>query len=229
MILCYADDVTQLISGYSIDTLKRIAQEEIDKVTFWEHDWRIKTNRNKSKIPYFFHNKRRYPVPVKLYSQSPDPTHNLESQQHSTWTHIRLQLPLPHTHVVSKKAIASKALSKLYPLRHASQATKFYLYKTLILPLLSYAHIPLSLEAPTNRKQLQRTQNRALTWVFDSHWQDFTTSEVLHERANIPSLNIVWDTIGKKHITIILTYHDNYDTFLRNTLIRPRKRHNLFT
>ena len=48
-------------------------------------------------------------------------------------------------------------------------------YPTIILPNTSRSQL----------QKLQTVQNKALRFVYNTHWEDFITNEQLHNRANI--------------------------------------------
>lgn len=229
LTICYADDVSHLVTSNTIDTLTNRAQTELDVVTEWEYKWRIKTNSSKSKITYFFCKRTIRPIPLKLYSYTQNPTYISVSPSSTVLGLTFDRQLLFHTHITQKHAIALQAMKKLYRLRFAKPDTKMHLYKALIRPLLTYAPLALSLSARTNKIKLQRIQNRALRWVLNTRWQELNTSQSLHESTNIPALNTYWKTLSDKQIDRLLTHHEQHIDFLLHTLRLPRNNHDLFS
>ena len=126
-----------------------------------------------------------------------------------------------HLQVRSKAAIARKALSSLFRFRTASIRTKKHIYNALILPLLTYCPLALSQTAHTNILTLQRLQNRALRWIHDTHWTDYTTNETLHTQTKRPPLNITWHFRTLKQIEKFPLYHQQLSDKLDRLSIHP--------
>lgn len=218
LTLQYADDVTTLVRAYQFDFLSQRAQQEIDHVTQFELIWRIKTNPNKSQITYFKH--RRGPgrpyLPVYINRHSPNRT-PIPIATNNTVLGVTFDNTFRiHKHVIQKAAIARKTLIELYRFRTANIKTKLHLYKALVRPQITYAPNTIALAAKTNTLKLQRVQNQALRWIYNTKWDDFQTSESLHQRANMPPLNIYLKTLGDKQIERLLLHHETYASFLDN-------------
>ena len=65
-----------------------------------------------------------------------------------------------------------------------------HLYKALIRPVLTYCPLAVSLLAKSNHQKLQIIQNKALRFVLDTRWDEFRTSQSLHEETNLLPINI---------------------------------------
>ena len=89
------------------------------------------------------------------------------------------------THITHK---AKYNLSKLYRFKSAPTKIKLTLYKTLIRPLLEYPSILLPHASNTNIKKLQTIQNKALRFAYNTHWDDFTSNNTLHNRAKLETV-----------------------------------------
>ena len=207
----YADDVTQLISAPTYNTLARLAQQELDRVTEWEHKWRIQANKNKSHTTYFPHTIRHTPLQLDSFTQPPHQipttrTNRVLGLNYDSALHI-------HRHIEQKVAIAQTNLRQLYRFRYASHKTKLHLYKTLVLPHLTYSPLTLTLAYPTNRRKLQIVQNKALRLIYNIHWTQYRTNKSLHEEARLPPLNIRWRhmiDIQLTNMTFNLPYWDQF-------------------
>ena len=72
--------------------------------------------------------------------------------------------------VKSNKQSAIGALKSLYKFKYLKRKLKVRLYKTLILPLITYPIIPLNAISKTQMKKLQVVQNKAIRWIMNEHW-----------------------------------------------------------
>ena len=96
------------------------------------------------------------------------------------------------THTVHIKQLVHKAsfnLTKLHRFRSAPTKIKLQLYKTLIRPLLEYPSIILANTSQYQLNKLQIIQNKALKFIYNTHWTDFTTNAQLHNRANLETIS----------------------------------------
>ena len=95
-------------------------------------------------------------------------------------------------------------MSRLYSLCGLDHRSKLILVKTLIIPILTYPVTPLNTASAHGMVSLQKVLNRGLRFVYNTKWQDMTTSRSLHLRAKIFPINItihnramqVWNKIG---------------------------------
>ena len=150
LTLQYADDVTQLISAQSHTLLHRHAQQELDRVTVWEHKWRIQANANKCHITHFPSSHRAQHIRFDSYTYTFPPrfvpvsnTNKVLAVNYDNILHI-------HHHINQKAAYAQACLRQSYRFRSSSTKMRLYLYKTLVLPHLTYSPLTLSLAYTTN-------------------------------------------------------------------------------
>ena len=59
-----------------------------------------------------------------------------------------------------------------------------------MIPVLTYPPVPTHAMSRTAISRLQKVQNAALRFVFDTRWQDFIRNEELHEWASLQPINI---------------------------------------
>lgn len=87
--------------------------------------------------------------------------------------------------------ISSKAMSTLYylkrSLRNASSDTKLLAYKTLILPILDYANIIWDPYTAVNLRKVERVQNKAVRFIFNSY--GITSVSQLVARASLKQIS----------------------------------------
>ena len=60
--------------------------------------------------------------------------------------------------------------TKLRRFKGIQRKLKIRLYKTLILPILTYPVIPLNICSKTQIDNIQRIQNTAIRWITNEHW-----------------------------------------------------------
>ena len=104
-------------------------------------------------------------------------------------------------------------LTKLYRFNSAPHKVKLHLYKTLIRPILEYPPAQLASTSKKDITSLQKVQNKALRFVYDAKWHDFTTNETLHKRAKIDTIQERLHHLKEKLINKIVDIHfDNHFT-----------------
>ena len=96
--------------------------------------------------------------------------------------------------------------SKLYRLRHLNKKLKTRLYKSKVLPHLTYASVPLNICSHSQTKRLQVIQNKAVRWITNTYYpnicnieeqQVLLKIESISERINRLAQNI-WFVIKRK-------------------------------
>ena len=177
LTLQYADDVTQLISANNYYLLYRHTQQELDRVTVWQHKWRIQANTNKCHITYFPCAHRAQPVRLDTYTTPARyiPVSNTSKVLGVTYDNI-LHI---HYHTQQKAACAHTCLKQLYRFHSTSPKMKLHLYKTLVVPHLTYSPLTPSLAYTTNIRTLQVVQNNALRFIFNTHYTEYRNKRVL--------------------------------------------------
>lgn len=93
---------------------------------------------------------------------------------------------------------AKKALKKLWRFKDLPEGLKLHLIKALVLQVLTYPPVPTHAFSKAALSRLQRVQNAALWYVYNTKWDDFVTSKELHNRASLPVLNIRLTELGQK-------------------------------
>ena len=100
-------------------------------------------------------------------------------------------------HITNK---ASYNLSKLNKFRSAPPNIKLILYKTLIRPIMEYPAILLSDSSITRINKLQVIQNKALRFIYNTHWTEHITNNTLHNRANLETVKVRLNKLKIKSI-----------------------------
>ena len=226
LTLQYADDVTQLITANNYSLLHRHIQQELDRVTVWEHRWRIKANTSKCHITYFPSSHRTQPVKLDSYTTPTSyipvaNTNKVLGVNYDSILHI-------HLHIRTKAAYANTCLKQLYRFRTATPKMKLHLYKTLVLPHLTHSPLTLSLAYTTNIRKLQVIQNKALRFILNTHYTEHRTNRSLHEQVNIPPLNIRWRLLIDNQLTLLRDELPHWCDFLTDLTGRFGARIDLF-
>ena len=166
--------------------------------------------------------------PVYLKDFDPEPRNGLTRKDNITVLGVTYDKRcLFHMHVQQQLAKAEKALGLIKRFGSASAATKRHLYQAMVRPHLSFAPLPLSLSAWTWRLALQRVQNNALRWIWNTKWYEFVTNEDLHETTkNVPALNILWARQINRNFTKMRAWHEDWMNLLSRfaRIGRPRIR-----
>jgi hypothetical protein len=181
--IAFADDITQITSGhYGYNFAARTTENAIIQINDYENKWKIKTNTSKFKI-----------INISRIN-----THEIYINQNTyQYTNSGKILGLTFgsrgltPHIKIRKAIAQDNLSKLNRFRTLSTTNKMKLYTSLVRSALIYPIIPLNTISKTNFLSLQRTQNKALRFITNTHWTEHRTSQSLHQLCNIEPINIV--------------------------------------
>jgi hypothetical protein len=219
--ISFADDITQITSGrYKSHDAARNTEHAIQQINTFEQKWKIQTNKNKFKI-----------IPISRHI-----THDINiGNDHYTYTNKGKILGLnfttngitPQPHI--RRAIALDNLNKLQRFRNLTQNNKIKLYKSLILPTLIYPTVPMHTIAKYTTLSLQRVQNRALrSFITNTHWSQFRTSQSLHEQCNIPPINTLMHKHARKTWETIEDHLPETYNYLKHTLPVDFRRHGRF-
>ena len=185
----YADDFTQvIISKFNTriteekkEEHKRHVEEEIEKQNEYERKWKIKTNIEKFVI-----------ITIGFY-KAPKISINNREIEYATEARL-LGLHFRRNNFFTKQVFlntkkARTELKKLYRFRMLKRKLKVRLYKTLVLPLLTYPVIPLNTCSRTQMIKLQRIQNDAIRWICNERWPIICPTDVRHEELKIERID----------------------------------------
>lgn len=213
----YADDVTQIITSPSKSKLmmKVKVEREIERISKFERQWKIKTSEGKFKIiPIAQLKTTRINVNGKEIETSKDgKLLGLNISNRGFISHI--------TKTINK---GKGILSQLKRFRNLTPKIKTTLIKTMLIPVITYPSIPLCMASNSQKKKMQTILNKALRFIHCNE-QEQLNSYDLHIKYNITPLNIInyhkalntWETISVSEM-------DQY-----NTLTTPHNTsHNWF-
>ena len=116
-------------------------------------------------------------------------------------------------HITQK---ASYNLTKLHRFKSAPPNIKLTLYKTLIRPIFEYPSILLADTSDTRIHKLQLIQNKALRFIYNTHWSDYITNTSLHNRAKIETVKDRLENLKTK--TLLRAYDTITDDQGRNAV-----------
>ena len=207
----YADDVTQLVHHPSRSSrmLNSKTGREIARVNTYEAEWRIRTNMTKfTVIPIASRN----PAPL-LVDEDP-----VDFRPRGRLLGLQMTGRGYSAHVTDRVRNAKLALGTLYRFRDLNRGLKLHLIKTLVIPVLTYPPVPTHAFSRNAISRLQRVQNSALRFALDVRWDQYRTTESLHEEASIPALNVrlqdlasqIWqrlETMGWEQYNNLLELH----------------------
>lgn len=178
----YADDITQLITyhGKSKEFMKRKTESAITELNSYEKRNKIQTNKNKFQI---LHVSKHNPPPVRIDNEI------IQYTPEATVLGLKLTRYGLRAHIKERKGKAGRALKKLKRFSKLHSNTKMYLYKALVLPILTYPAVPLNTLSKSNMLNLQAVQNKALRWVEAAQPPYENTIQELHNKWKLEPLN----------------------------------------
>ena len=184
----YADDLTQvIISKFTaqVDNARkeihiRNVQEEITKQNDYEKLWKIQTNTEKFQIIHIA--RRKMPQVIIQGRLIPHTSQgSLLGMDFSYANFFTKQ-------VEKNRKKADNALKNLYRFRYLKKQLKLRLYKTLILPLLTYPVIPLNALSKNQLNNLQVIQNKATLWVCNEYYPNRQRNNLIHHELKLETL-----------------------------------------
>lgn len=214
--ITYADDVTQLIRypGPSKMMAQRAAIREIEQQNKYETSWKIKTNTNKFSI---------LRLGARAHEQviTAQDVHETQNKGKILGLNISTRGYIPH--VTERRALAARALTKLYRFYNFPQKTKTHLVKTLILPIIDYPPVPTHALSNTQISRLQIIQNRALRFATGQRYPYTLNTQEIHEITKTLPVNIrlhlrarkIWQRLEDLQHPLHTSLTENVENILR--------------
>lgn len=196
--ICFADDISQIISTPNYKATAKTTEHAIRQINTFENKWKICTNQSKfTIIPMNRRKTEDIIIDDKLFPYT--------NKGKILGLNISTNGIAPQ--IVTRRAMALAQLNKLYRFRHLSTKNKRLLYMATVRSTLTYPTIPLHTVSKTAMSTLQKIQNKALRFITNTHWQEFKTSEQLHNECNLPPINTylheqsknIWENIETNH------------------------------
>ena len=186
----YADDTIIFYTGPNTNEIKRILQEDLNRVAQWMENSRLVLNERKTKLMLFgtkprLNNVSGFNVQINCHEIERVPEFNylgVMRDENLTWKE--------HTEVVCNKV--AKRLGLLSRIRPwwTLEASKS-VYNSLVLPVFDYVDVILSELSVGCCQDLQRLQNRAARIILQQHssenmvtclnWVDLATRRSMHK------------------------------------------------
>ena len=172
----YADDFTQVIISKFNTTITQVQKEqhrqhvedEIRKQNAFEKQWKIKTNIDKFKI-----------ITIGFYKAPMINIDNLDIPYSTEIELLGLKFSRNNFYVKQVETSVQRAnaeFKKIQRFRLLKTKLKTRLYKTLVLPHLTYPAVPLNICSNTQYKKLQVVQNKAIRWITNTYYRRATKS-----------------------------------------------------
>ena len=165
----YADDFTQIIvtKFNKINDNNRAihrdnVQTEILKQNIYENKWKIKSNLDKFKM-IMIGNSPKLNVTVDNVNIAYSNKAKILGLKFKSRNFFKDQ-------VDENKRKANLELKRLYKLRYINKKLKTRLYKSKVLPHVTFASVPLNICSHTQIKRLQVIQNKAIRWITNSYY-----------------------------------------------------------
>jgi Reverse transcriptase (RNA-dependent DNA polymerase) len=180
----FADDTALYASDLNPDLVCDALQDQIDNVSNYFKDWKIKVNAEKTQAIYFSRCTKNLPT-------SKLKINDIEVPWTPTVKYLGVYLDKRLTfacHISESLNKAEKAFRVLYSfLNRRSKLciqNKLLLYKACIRPILTYGVETWHDCAATHRRKLQIIQNKCLKIINNRHWRYSTSA--LHDESGVP-------------------------------------------
>ena len=160
-LVLYADDTAIFVSGKNIEDIQGKLNSDLERISAWLYANKLALNAKKPKTMLFGTNQRLARLDTELSVTAGD----IELEQVPCFKYLGLHFdPVlnwkQHTEFTSKKI--SQRIGVLKRTRNClTTDTANLLYKSLILPIISYGDTVWSKGVKANLVRLQRLQNRA--------------------------------------------------------------------
>ena len=179
----YADDHTGVVTfpfRFPQGTARN-TQRATERRNRYEYDRKIKNEADKMR---FITARRKFPAPLTIDGQ------NMPYAQSGIMLGLRMTNHGIHSQVVYLKGKGQRHLTKLRRFSNLPEATRLYLFKAIIRPILEYPAVVLCATSRSAQLELQRVQSNALLWVHGrSPDHRRPTNAFLHERYKVLPLN----------------------------------------
>ena len=214
----YADDISQVIisPSKSKKMMKMQAQRDIERVNYFERQWKIQTSEEKFKI---------IPLAQKYMEQLTINNKIINYTKEGTLLGLKLQTNGITGHIADRVNRGNSTLTNLKRFSKLPPPLKATLIKTLLIPIIEYPPIPICGASKTQILKLQRIQNKALRFINHNDIERIDTAKGLHERYKFLPVNISLNQKARKiWETLRGTDEETY-----NNLMRPiEANHNWF-
>jgi hypothetical protein len=200
----YADDTAIIAQSMTACRASALLQEALNNLEDWYEDWRIKINVTKSNAVLFTKKKKQSAKGRVQYNQTLSISlfdENIPWSKDAKYLGVHFDTKLSwNKHVSTIATRATQRLGILKPLLNRrsklSLANGITIFKTMILPIMTYAAHVWATTSKTNMQKLQRVQNKALRTVAHCPWYIRNTD--LHKDLDISTFQKTVRKLAKK-------------------------------
>lgn len=216
----YADDITQIVRGTTYSEIKHAWSIETNNINNFKDRWMIKTNMQKFKLLDFG-------AVLQRTFEHRGFNLNCTTTKEAKILGFNLTSNGMKKHIQSNINKAKIQLAKLQKFRNLSYENKRKLYLMLVRPQLLYPCIPLQVSNNSQMMQLQRVQNKGITFMLGRGRARHETTELRHQLVNLEPINMI---LQQRATRIWNTIFDSVDEDIINKLWpeninrRPRNR-----
>jgi hypothetical protein len=224
--LClYADDTALVVDAQwkNLKTVKNLLLKSLHSIHNFFVDWKIHLNESKTEFSIFSKSTKMLQKMRNdkiVYNNS-----SFDWKPSVKYLGVVLDNKLlfkEHIDLIVKKASAA-CFSSLYCLlkrnSHVSLDSKLRIYKAYIRPIMTYACPVFANAANCHINKLQLFQNKILRMILDIKWNDFKSTQDIHDSANIPLIRDFIVKISRNFYSKSLSHSNhlinklgNYDT-----------------
>lgn len=165
----YADDTAIAARSTKPNLSLRYTQRHLEDLEEWMERWKIKSNQNKTKAVFF--SKRRHRPDTQILHNETD----IPWTDEAKYLGVTLDRKLTwNSHTTKITNTANNRYQALLPLLNRRSKlnphTKARIYKSIILPTLTYSPSTWCFAATTHLNKLQTTQNKILRRITGAPW-----------------------------------------------------------
>jgi Reverse transcriptase (RNA-dependent DNA polymerase) len=191
-IALYADDTAIIAQSLHGKQACQYLEEALNDLEDWYEDWRIKVNVTKSNAVLFTRKKKSSRKKTINYNETTTITlfdEEIPWKKDAKYLGVTLDAKLKwNTHVTETAKKAKSRLGMLYPVLNKksklSLENGLTLYKTMILPILTYAAHIWGKTSKSNINKLQNVQNKSLRIITHCPW--FIRNNDIHADLSTP-------------------------------------------
>lgn len=195
-LMLYADDTLIYTSDRMINKINNNLTSSSEIIYKFYSKWKIGINRTKTTLTCFTHRKTKQLPDVSLRINEED----IEWRSALKYLGVTLDSHLTlKTQASLSCAKVDNAIRVLYPYINRqsslSNQLKIHIYKTYLLPILTYAAPLTGQMCKTTFKMMETKQNKCLRMLLGISWDSFTSNKVLHTTSGLDNL----EEIFRKH------------------------------
>lgn len=188
-LMLYADDTIIFTRDRLINKVNNSLTSSADIIFNYYSKWKIGINKTKTTLTCFTFRKTKQLPGVSLT------VHNEDIPWNSSLKYLGITLDSHLTLKTQALLYCDKmdnAIRVLYPYINRqsslSKPLKIHIYRTYLLPILTYAAPVTSQMCKTNFKILEIKQNKCLRMLLDISWDSYTSNKIINATSGVESL-----------------------------------------